>query len=318
MLHPVRIIFTVVILLGYFNALIAQENLVPNPSFELYDTCPDQGEIYFATGWMSFTGSPDYFNSCANQAIGYSVPNTGAGYQIAKDGNGFVGIALCIPAQAPNVREYVGIQLSQPLVVGTKYYVTFYANLANFVNCWSNKLGVKFTSYYYTGTDGDTTLIDNLAHIYSDSMLCDTSNWVKISGSFVADSSYEYFVIGNFFDDSNTDTLYCPSYSYAFIDQICISTDSSFCNANIGIDPSTEEWLYVYPNPSVDNVIVSYGNTHSYTVIISIYDIYGQLLKNVQHYSGASVDLSEFKSGIYFLSIKINNNYVTKRIIINH
>ena len=47
------------------SKLISAQNLVPNPSFEHYDSCPDfYSELSYATGWLAFSPSPDYFNSC--------------------------------------------------------------------------------------------------------------------------------------------------------------------------------------------------------------------------------------------------------------
>lgn len=109
----------------------AQINLVPNPSFELYDTCPSAtSPISFATGWESYTDSPDYFNSCSSIGTGYNVPSTGFGYQMAYDGNAYGGIALYGVNTTP-VREYFGIQLLSPLVIGQKYFISFEASLAD-------------------------------------------------------------------------------------------------------------------------------------------------------------------------------------------
>lgn len=48
------------------NFSFAQVNLVPNPSFESYSTCPDgSSQLYKATPWFNpALGSPDYFNVC--------------------------------------------------------------------------------------------------------------------------------------------------------------------------------------------------------------------------------------------------------------
>ena len=48
-------------------ASVKGQNLVPNPSFELYDTCPNaQDQIEYATGWHKYSEwltTPDYFNA---------------------------------------------------------------------------------------------------------------------------------------------------------------------------------------------------------------------------------------------------------------
>jgi hypothetical protein len=49
-----------------------QVNLVPNPSFEIYSTCPDNisgtqdDQVSKATGWSSWIKTPDYYNVCPN------------------------------------------------------------------------------------------------------------------------------------------------------------------------------------------------------------------------------------------------------------
>jgi len=49
-----------------------QINLVPNPSFESYTACPNNAAtISFATGWLNFGQTPDYFNSCANSTASF-------------------------------------------------------------------------------------------------------------------------------------------------------------------------------------------------------------------------------------------------------
>ncbi len=62
------------------------QNLVPNPSFEVFTSCPYQaGDIDKANGWTSLCGSPDYFNTC-NQ-YDWAVPNNIFGYQLPASGN---------------------------------------------------------------------------------------------------------------------------------------------------------------------------------------------------------------------------------------
>ena len=59
-------IFFLFAFLFFASQLKAQVNLVPNPSFEEYDTCPDLlDRVQYATHWMNFGNSPDYYNSCS-------------------------------------------------------------------------------------------------------------------------------------------------------------------------------------------------------------------------------------------------------------
>ena len=69
----------------------------------------------------------------------------------------------------------------------------------------SNKLGAKFSTVSYSYSN--PIQINNFAHVYSDSVIKDTTSWTLIKGEFTADSAYQYISIGNFFDDINTDTI---------------------------------------------------------------------------------------------------------------
>src|ERR1019366_4795860 len=99
----------------------------PNPSFENYDTCPTNlDQINYAVGWYNCGIDPDYLNSCAN----ISHPIVGSpiniwGDQIAYDGVAYAALVTW-NLSVQNAREFMGIQLIQNLVPGTKYYVTGY------------------------------------------------------------------------------------------------------------------------------------------------------------------------------------------------
>lgn len=55
-----------------------QLNLVPNFSFEIYDTCPNtQVKIQYAMGWSKYSfgiSTPDYYNACSPDTV-LGVPN---------------------------------------------------------------------------------------------------------------------------------------------------------------------------------------------------------------------------------------------------
>ncbi len=75
-------------LLSFYST--CQVNLVPNPSFEQYVTCPNgQAQIHYSTGWLNFSYSPDYFNSCSSN---FSIPYNMGGYQYPATGNAYSGI----------------------------------------------------------------------------------------------------------------------------------------------------------------------------------------------------------------------------------
>ena len=88
--------------------MLAQTNLVPNPSFENIDTCFfSGGAIYagIAPPWDSPNyNSPDLFNICDP----YSLPNTFRGYKYPHSSHGMAGV-FCF--SGGNEREYMQVKL---------------------------------------------------------------------------------------------------------------------------------------------------------------------------------------------------------------
>ncbi len=227
------------------------QNLVPNGSFELTDTCP------YTTGfqegdqplyWRTWLNSPDYFNACADTSTPggayVSVPQNGLTYQYAQDGEAYAGFyAFDINGQ---YREYLGVPLLGPLSVGETYYLSFWANIATsgldgYVGGACNKMGLLFTMHSNAWVDfnGPAFPFRNYAHLYRAEVLTDTANWTLVSGSFVADSAYQYVVLGNFFDNAHTQIEpILPlngENAYCLVDNVCVSPSPNGCDFT-GVD----------------------------------------------------------------------------------
>ncbi len=227
------------------------QNLVPNGSFELTDTCPytisfQEGDqpLYRRT-WLN---NPDYFNACADTsdplAALVSVPQNGVTFQYAQDGDAYAGFyTFDINGQ---YREYLGTPLIAPLSVGETYYASFWVNATNSGSYWpalgmSNNMGLLLTMHSNAWSDfnGPAFSFRNFAHLYRQEVLTDTANWTLVSGSFVADSAYQYVVLGNFFDNAHTQVIPISPFngeaSYCVIDNVCVSQDPNGCDLT-GID----------------------------------------------------------------------------------
>ena len=90
----------------------AQQNLVPNGSFEDYTICPTSpSQVYVAIGWNDPTNaSSDYYNSCATLMSLVGIPTNQFGRQFAYDGNAYLGFAT-YDISYKNYREYINIKL---------------------------------------------------------------------------------------------------------------------------------------------------------------------------------------------------------------
>jgi hypothetical protein len=89
---------------------------------------------------------------------------------------------------------------------------------------------------------------------------------------------------------------------------------------NILIDRPTESIsenttsLNIYPNPTNDKL---YIETQTQTLTVEIYDVYGrrQVTESPSHQGNLTIDLSDLKSGIYFVKINTNEGNIVERII---
>lgn len=218
--------------------------------------------------------------------------------------------------------------MTNSLTIGQKYYVSFkVVAVPNTPNIGSSmfidKLGALFSTVAYTNIDSTTIPpIENFAHVFTDSIITDTTNWTTIFGSFVADSAYAYISIGNFFENNNTDTIHhiysSDHNSYYLFDDICVSTDSSFA-ANYLYTGIEEEPLNdnfnIYPNPVTDYFHINQTFTAPYD--LTIYNTLGQQLyqENNITTNNKTVNTTAFTKGLLLINIKSGNQSINYKLL---
>ncbi|MEI6817414.1 MAG: T9SS type A sorting domain-containing protein [Bacteroidota bacterium] len=302
-----------VMILGLVGLSGKGQNLVPNSSFEIYDTCPysNTDQIHFAVGWISSL-TPDYFNTCATSTL-VSVPNNAYGFHYAASGNAYAGF-YAKHYFLHNYREHAVIHLISSLLIGTRYYVSIKVSLTPLGDgtqyCGVNKLGVLFSTIQYD--DFNPTPINNFAHVYTDSIISDTLNWVTIKGSFLADSNYSFVNIGNCFNDMSTDTIqiagsHCTAYYY--LDDVCVSTDSTYAynyiyTGTTEINHPTSSILS--PNPfTTQATLTIQGLKNENNKTLSVYNLLGQEVQNIFVGKDKEVIIhrNNLPSGMYFYKL---------------
>lgn len=322
----IRFLLSLIILL---SRLATAQNLVPNSSFEQYSICPDlEDQVERATGWSKYSESsstPDYYNACATPPY-FSVPQAGGGYQQAhNNGNAFIGLGTFTRITA-NHREMVGIQLSQPLTIGQKYFISFYTVMSeqytgsDYFGHPANNIGIRLSTVSYNGSN--PAPINNIAHVYSSTVINDSINWNLISGSIIADSAYNYLIVGNFFDDASTDTINynCGSclnyYSYYYVDDICVSTDSALCNTIQSIPEIGLQHSIAYPVPANQFIYLKVNGSIESGIIVNVLGqtvtAFNSTYKNKEN--EIEIDCSAWPTGVYFLKTK----KLTHKIIVQH
>jgi len=305
-------------------SLSTAQNLVPNSSFEDSVACPDQiGQVDLAVGWVNWGVTPDYFNACANSSAPlYGVPVNWRGFQQAHFGQAYMGL-FTFADLIQNYREYIGRALSSPLVIGQTYFVSLWVCRAEQLLCShaSDKIGVRFTTVAnYSIVNPDTAL--NNAHIFSNVVITDTSDWTLVSGSFIADSAYTHIGIGNYFDDLNTTITNgdpTSNYAYYLVDDICVSIDPQFCNPETSVHQILQNNFEIFPNPTSDvlNLQMTDGIRNIESVTIS--DLTGKQLLvqpiNSRLNTHQQIDVSNLAPGVYIVKIKNSNHVFQSKLV---
>jgi hypothetical protein len=285
------------------------QNLVPNPSFEEYDTCPTNiSQIDYAVGWTSLSGSSDYFNACADDSMG--VPSNLAGYQQAATGQAYAGVATFLVG-IPYYRENIWTQLTTPMIVGSIYYLSMKASPGGFSSDendsprWaSSGIGLRLSTIPLA----EGLYQDNHPLMSLDQVLQDTAVWTTISSTFVADSAYQYVLIGCFWEDSYLDTvLIDPSAdtdgAYAFIDDVCISDQFGVCDIAAGIEDRVVTPKSVAIHEQNGRLIIHVSGSQNLPAELHIMDSAGRVRCNASLvFNDGSIDISSFPSGFYILS----------------
>ena len=280
-------------------------------------------------GWHSWGWSPDYFHPCSDDIEGFAgVPSNAFGYQFPISGEAYAGLAT-YEDFTPQAREYIAIELSEPLTIGQSYYVFFHASLYDggmeaWAWCATNHIGLRFfkNPEYHYQPSSDWLMPDNFAHIDYSEILTDTTHWTKIEGWVTADQEYNWLAIGNFFDDDNTDILILNEsevscWGYYYIENICVSPTPSGCDYLLSASPLDMEKGYaVYPNPAKDYVNIDLKNKSIRIESAALYDMTGRLVTKATNVDSPSlrIDTGYLSSGVYVLRIKANSTITNHKI----
>ena len=307
-----RILFSYCFIFVFVIKINAQANLVPNPSFEIYSSCPTTfSQTNLATPWYDPTaGSSDYFNACATGYANVPFVLNGNSYQFARTGGAFTGL-YALNCSCDIGREYIQVQLTSPLVHDSCYLIEFYCNLADHYYA-VNKLGAYLsdTAIHYTGP-GSISVLHYTPQIVSTVFLTDTINWMPIAGYYHANGGEKFLTIGDFKPFSAGDTLNTGgsstySAAYYFIDDVSITKVAS-CDTigSAGIYEYHNSTLFnLSPNPSNGNMILKYSLKSNDKAEMKIYDVTGRLINSYKLTEGDNNTLKisedELQNGIYF------------------
>lgn len=184
------------------------------------------------TGMWLLIGTTDYFNECS---VPMGVPNNFNGKQASNFGSGYAGLYFLAPN---DYREYIQGELSETLIKGKRYTVSFYVSLAEKSSFAIKDISVLFSEKKMQIGTKKRLKLNSLTHnndvnfvqISSRQYYGDKANWMQVSREFVAKGTENYLTIGNFRDNANTKTKRIAggfkSATYYYVDMVSVTSDN--------------------------------------------------------------------------------------------
>lgn len=292
-----------------------QINLVPNPSFEdtipcYANTGPPQmpADLWFAIGSSDYFSEP-YSEYCAYGNLGFSNP---FGHQSARTDSAYCGFSTW-GGFTSNWREYIEVELTNSLIAGKIYCISFYVSLADTVKGASNRIGAYISTDSIEWNDVSSFTIIPQIESNMSVVISDTANWVLVSDSMTAIGGEKFITIGNFYNDANTllQVVYPSSNQdvvYYYIDDVSVID----CGWS-GMEEPEQNVFTLYPNPCEDIVLLKLSNPVAASEI-TVVDLMGNVVLREISGSGAvtmQLEVSHLLPGSYFLKRSRKNGFPT-------
>jgi hypothetical protein len=195
-----------VLLIWSSTAFYGQQNLILNPSFENSNVLQQQQWFDYIHGWWQIN-SVDAFSTTyildndTYAQCNWCTPLSRWGYQETQQGNNHIGIATeQYNTSIANFtyNEFVGGYFTDSLDKLKRYKFSFYASVGDSIcTMYSKSLQVKLYSDSIC-SDFPLCQIDGDIVWFGDTMIKQTTDWVKIEFDFIANGGEKAFLLGNF------------------------------------------------------------------------------------------------------------------------
>lgn len=218
---------------GVNHFIYAQSaNLVENPSFEEYETCPktyspQDGSHKLIPNWGYPTlGAADYFHKCGiNDA---HVPDNFAGVSQPKSGKAYAGFFST--GDDKDYREYLQGILKEPLQAGKKYCIRYSFKLASLSYYACDQMGMYFSNTKVENMKREALKLNPQIKNPEGYFLDNIDEWEEVCEIYTAKGGEQYIILGNFKNDENTNYIAIDrnlgkerkSQAYYYIDDVYV------------------------------------------------------------------------------------------------
>jgi hypothetical protein len=295
-----QLLFTVLLGLLISGAVIAKDNLLKNPSFELPGTGKYRADCQ-ADGCFNGKVLNWFFPAgCTDSGVEHDYGSTDGiwvGYAHNMDGHCFQVVDGKIDA------------------TNRKYSLSYIARTS-----WSNPPAtgdlndIYIVSYYYSFSGTDTVnkvKLDSLATKdvgWKSSTDRDTS-WIEITHNFTVPTAQVGKRLVIAFDIITTNDAPGTVWEHFDLFNLSVAAAPTEINSN----EINQSLVDIFPNPSSGIVNLKARANTSVKVINTL----GELVKTVKlESSSASVDMSDLAKGLYFINASSGNSVSTQKLIL--
>ena len=233
------LIMKYIFIVALFVGTLYSQDIMLNGNMESFSTCPTQtGQIQICTGFESAEqlDRADYYNRCAIAPnANADVPSNFNGYEDDPIGDGYIGLGVGVLAYSLS-SELVSGELIMPIQVGDTVIVSMDV-------AWAENHGLRTDSICFFFSNTKFTQLNPFIlpmepHVCLSTINIDTT-FGHTSTTFIADASGQYFVMGNFRDNSRINFSQNTSGppvgdAYAYIDNISVESTNG---PGVGIKP---------------------------------------------------------------------------------
>jgi hypothetical protein len=246
-LHKNKMGFLSILFFIFIKTNTAQiANYVNNGGFEDCINCYSSTQLLIAKYWSGIDTNKFFgFNLTALPPSG-QVPNSSFTHQWPKSGNNYY---LCTFFFKPNTsqtgRGYPRNRLKGTLQSGHSYCVKIYYNITNQSSYGIDGLGAYFgnnTLDTITQCDKPITYLTPQIQNPASNILSDTLNWSLLTGTFTANGSEKYMLLGNFKSDVATNSVMINPANLPLIATDFLFDDISVIDLNLPAYAGADVW----------------------------------------------------------------------------
>lgn len=262
-------------------------NFVNNGSFEdIYNCAGPSYPLSVSKYWLSIDSASyggQYASTCYS-----AVPLNANAYQYPRSGDSYI---ISTMFYFGGIRGYLKNRLKANLKSGKTYCVKFHVNISNMSPYGMNGFGAYFgdnTIDTITQCNTPLSYLNPLIKNPLGNVISDTLNWVPITGTFVANGTEKYALLGNFLADNAVTTAsiggpYYPQlWTDVLIDDVsCIDIDlPAYAGPNKPFIPGDSLYIGRESDTEIDESCIWYKMT-SPTTSVTIDTIAGMWVKPI-------------------------------------